>query len=236
MSKFGKNNMLLNCIKENKINLRITLLNVVLFLLISSTVYSQVQWGYEELTRGKLWQSIWNSYQYGEPNNLFSSSLYTMDYPGYTKGTDAGDALNYGQSVGYCIYGKRNDIPLAYTTTTRFQPSGNYVYPLEEAELIKNYNFTDFTDRAEETVTGAHHVIDLNVDIAHKSMVWSLPGYDNFVIHEITITNTHYTPISDLHFGLRYGIVMTLRSGTEYDEKYGWDPKPSTIFFIESAC
>ena len=182
---------------------------------------------------GKLWQTIWNSLQYGEPNNLFSSTLYTMDYPGYSKGTDAGDALNYCQATGYAIYAKRNDTPLAYTINTRFQPSGNYVYPLEEASLIKNYNFTDPSNKAEETVTGAHHVIDLNVDVAHKSMVWSIPGYSDFVIHEITITNTHWTTLSDIYFGMRYGVVMTLRSGSEYDEKYGWDEQEQVFYFYD---
>ncbi|MEW6194476.1 MAG: hypothetical protein AB1521_04865 [Bacteroidota bacterium] len=224
--------MLPNRLIIKKVKQKISAL--ILFLLIfTSHTNAQVQWGHEDLTRGKLWQTIWNSLQYGEPNNLFSSSFYTMDYPGYTKGSDAGDALNYCQATGYSIYGKRNDTPLAYTITTRFQPSGRYVYPLEEAALKKNYNFVNPTDKAEETVTGAHHVIDLNVDIAHKSMVWSLPGYSDFVIHEVTITNTHWTALSDIYFGMRYGIVMTLRSGTEYDEKYGWDENAKLFYFYD---
>ena len=218
--------------KHSNIN-RIMMNIVILILFFGPSVYSQVQWNYEELTRGKLWQTIWNSLQYGEPNNLFSSTLYTMDYPGYSKGSDAGDALNYCQATGYAIYANRNDTPLAYTINTRFQPSGNYVYPLEEATLIKNYNFTDPSDKAEETVTGAHHVIDLNVDVAHKSMVWSIPGYSDFVIHEITLTNSHWTALKDIYFGMRYGIVMTLRSGSEYDEKYGWDEEEQVFYFYD---
>lgn len=203
------------------------------FLLSAGNSAAQVQWGHEDLTRGRLWQTIWNSLQYGEPNNLFSSSFYMMDYPGYSKGANASDALNYCQSVGYNIYAVRNNVPLAYTTTTRFQPSGKYVYPLEEAVRKRNYNIADPSDKAEETVSGAHHVIDLNVDVAHKSMAWSFPGYSDFVIHEITITNSHWTPITDLYFGMRYGIVMTLRSGSEYDEKYGWDENEKTFYFYD---
>ncbi len=225
--------MVIDNIKKQKSKTGFVILQMLLLIFFNSVSYAQVQWGYEELTRGKLWQSIWNTLQYGEPNNLFSSTLYTMDYPGYTKGTDAGDALNYCQATGYCIYGERQNVAKAYTLNTRFQPSSNYIYALEEATRIENYNFTNPTDRAEETVTGAHHVIDLNVDLSHKSMVWSLPGYDNFVIHEITITNTHYTVLSNLYFGMRYGIVATLRSGTEYDEKYGWDEDGQLFYFYD---
>ncbi len=212
---------------------RFSILFFFITILFSGNTFSQVQWGHEDLTRGKLWETIWNSLQYGEPNNLFSSSFYTMDYPGYSKGPDAGDALNYGQATGYCIFGKRDSIPYAYTINTRFLPSGRYVYPLEEALKIKNYNLKDPTNKAEETVTGAHHVIDMNVDISHKSMAWSFPGYSDFVIHEVTITNSNYTNLSDIYFGMRYGIVMTLRSGTEYDEKYGWDAQDTLFYFYD---
>lgn len=211
------------------------ILIILIFILnnFNSISFAQVQWGHENLTRGKLWQTIWNTFQTGEPNNLFSSSFYMMDYPGYSKGSNAGDALNYCQATGYCIYGKRNNVPYAYTINTRFQPSGTYVYPLEEALKTKNYNLKDPTNKAEETVTGAHHVIDLNLDVYEKSMAWSFPGYSDYVIHEITISNNTYTAISDLYFGMRYGIVITQRSGTEYDEKYGWDNQDSIFYFYD---
>jgi hypothetical protein len=205
----------------------------LLLMLACIPLHAQVQWGYVDLTRGKLWQSIWNSYQFGEPNNLFSSTLFMMDYPGYSKGSDAGDALNYCQSTGYCIYARRGDKPLAYTITTRYQTSGKYVYPTAEALLTKNYNFTNPAEKAEEIASGAHYIIDLDVDMSHRSMVWSIPGYNDFVIHEVTLTNSHWTTLSDLYFGARYGIVMTLRSGTEYDEKYKWDEDNQLFYFYD---
>lgn len=206
---------------------------VILFLISYSTINAQVTWNYESLTRGKLWQTIWNSLQYGEPNNLFSSPLFTIDYPGYSKGTNASDALNYAEATGYAIYGKRDSIPAAYTINTRFKPSGRYVYPTEEAIKITNYNLENPLEKAEEIVTGAHHVVDLKVDIQHKSMAWSFPGYSDFIIHEITILNNHWTEIADLYFGMRYGIRMTLRSSTDYDEKYGWDEEEKVFYFYD---
>ena len=96
--------MRLNILKLLTITRRTAVNGIIILLLLNSSAFAQVQWGYEELTRGKLWQTIWNSLQYGEPNNLFSRTLYTMDYPGYSKGTDAGDALTKRYSPG--IYNK----------------------------------------------------------------------------------------------------------------------------------
>lgn len=205
----------------------------ILMILFYSNILSQVTWNYESLTRGRLWQTIWNSLQYGEPNNLFSSPLYSMDFPGYSKGTDASDALNYIEASGIAIYGKRSSVPAAYTLNTRFKPSSRYVYPTGEAVKITNYNFTDPSEKAEEIVTGAHHVIDLNVDVSHKSMAWGLPGYNEFIIHEITITNAHWTAMEEMYFGMRYGIRITLRSGTDYDEKYGWESEEQIFYFYD---
>jgi hypothetical protein len=192
-----------------------------------------VQWDYESLTRGKLWQSIWNSLQYGEPGALFSSPAYTMDYPGYVRGARAEDALNYAEAVGYAVYGVRGGEAEAYTLNTRFQPSGRFVYPTEPARLTRNYNLADPTIPAEEVLTGAHHAIDLKLDVAHRSMVWSYPEYDDFVIHEITLTNNDVTPLTDLYFAMRYGLRFTLRSGTDYDEKYDWSEEEELFYFYD---
>lgn len=222
--------------KYYKILFKIRLFHIffILFILLySDQLNAQVTWNYESLTRGKLWETIWNSFQFGEPNNLFSSPLYTIDYPGYSKGTNASDALNYAEATGYAIYGKRDSVPAAYTITTRFKPPGRYTYPVAEAIKINNYNLENPDEKAEEIVTGAHHVVDLKVDISHKSMAWSFPGYSDFIIHEITIFNNHWTELTDLHFGLRYGIRMTLRSGTDYDEKYGWDDEENIFYFYD---
>ncbi len=206
---------------------------IIFFLITTPNLNSQITWNYESLTRGKLWETIWNSFQYGEPNNLFSSPLFTINYPGYSKGTSAYDALNYTEATGFCIYGQRNSIPAAYTINTRFKPSSRYVYPTEEAIRIKNYNLSDPTEKAEEIVSGGHHVNDLIVDIKHKSMVWSFPGYSDFIIHEITIFNSHWTALEEMYFGLRYGIRMTERSRTDYDEKYGWDEEEGVFYFYD---
>ncbi len=209
------------------------MLALLLLCMLPTVAQAQVQWDFKSLTRGKLWQSIWNSLQYGEPGALFSSPAYTLDYPGYLRGARAENALNYAEAVGFAIYGVRDNEAEAYTLNTRFQPSGRFAYPTEPTRLIKNYNLANPTVAGEEIVTGAHHVIDLKVNVAHRNMVWSYPAYDDFVIHEITLTNDHFTPLTELYFAMRYGLRFTLRSGTTYDEKYAWSEDEELFYFYD---
>ena len=193
---------------------------------------AQVTWGKQTLKRGKLWVTIWNSLQYGDPTET-QNGFHTMDYPGYSKGTNVSDALNYAEAGGYAIYGVRDGIPSAYTINSRFFPSGQDLFPIEEATLTKNYNLQDIGVAGEEIVTGAHHVNGLNVDIARRSMAWSYPGISDFVIHEVTITNNELSAVNDMFFGMRYGLRITQRSGSRGDEKYGWDPGEQVFYFYD---
>lgn len=193
---------------------------------------AQVTWGKQTLKRGKLWATVWNSLQYGDPTETING-FHTLDYPGYSKGTNLSDALNYAEAVGYAIYGVREGVASSYTINSRFFPSGQDVFPIEEATLTKNYNLQDFGVAGEEIVSGAHHVNGLNVDVAHRSMVWSYPGLSDFIIHEITITNNELSSVDSLYFGIRYGLRITQRSGSRGDEKYAWDANENLFYFYD---
>jgi len=200
------------------------------FLFCSARLDAQIIWGKQTLKRGKLWTTVWNSFQYGDPTET-SNSYFTLDYPGYSKGTRVDDALNYAEAAGYAIYGVRDGAAGAFTINSRFSPTSLYIFATEYAELTKNYNLANISVHGEEIVTGAHHVNALNVDVSRRSMVWSYPGYDAFVIHEVTITNNDFSDVSDLYFGQRYGIRITQRSGTRGDEKFGWDEQNQLFYF-----
>jgi len=60
-------------------------------------------------------------------------------------------------------------------------------------QLVNNYNFTDPTIPAEQVTTGAQLIKDLDLEVAHKSMVWSIPKYESFIIHEISLINNGST-------------------------------------------
>ncbi|MEO8399533.1 MAG: hypothetical protein ABI550_06935, partial [Ignavibacteriaceae bacterium] len=205
---------------------------LILMIFFSEFVHAQVTWGKQTLKRGKLWATVWNSLQYGDPTET-ENGFHTLDYPGYSKGTNVNDALNYAEAVGYAIYGVRQNIASSYTINSRFFPSGQDVFPIEEATLTKNYNLKNIGISGEEIVTGAHHVNGLNVDIARRSMVWSYPGLSDFIIHEVTITNNELSSVDSMYFGMRYGLRLTQRSGSRGDEKYGWDPTEKLFYFYD---
>ena len=212
--------------------MKICLAVMVMVMVLSEMSSAQVIWGKQTLKRGKLWSTVWNSLQYGDPTET-ENGYYTLDYPGYSKGTNVNDALNYAEAAGYALYGVRNGTASSYTINSRFFPSGQDVFPIEEALLTPNYNLQDNGVAGEEIVTGGHHVNGLNVDISRRSMVWSFPGISDFIIHEVMITNDDFSPVNDLYFGMRYGLRITQRSGSRGDEKYGWDPTEKVFYFYD---
>ena len=205
---------------------------ILFILLFSNMTHAQVTWGKQTLKRGRLWATVWNSLQYGDPTET-QNGFHTLDYPGYSKATNVNDALNYAEAVGYAIYGVRENIASSYTINSRFFPSGQDIFPIEEATLTKNYNLKNLGIAGEEMVTGAHHVNGLNVDVARRSMVWSYPGLSDFIIHEVTITNNELTSVDSMYFGMRYGLRITQRSGSRGDEKYDWDPTEKLFYFYD---
>ena len=205
---------------------------LVLVLALFEQSSGQVTWGKQTLKRGKLWATVWNSLQYGDPTET-QNGFHTLDYPGYSKATNVNDALNYAEAAGYAIYGVRENTASSYTINSRFFPSGQDIFPIEETTLTKNYNLQDPGVAGEEIVSGAHHVNGLNVDVARRSLVWSYPGINDFIIHEVTITNNEFTSVDSLYFGMRYGIRITQRSGSRGDEKYGWDNTEQLFYFYD---
>jgi len=199
---------------------------------MAAPAQAQITFAKQTLTRGKLWSTLWNSLQYGDPTETLNA-FHTLDYPGYSKAPNIGDALNYAEAAGYAIYGVRNSTAYSFTINSRFSPSLGNIFPIEETTLIKNYNLAELAVPGEEIVTGGHHVNGLEVDVSRRSMVWSYPPYDDFIIHEVTITNPDFATVSELYFGLRYGIRITQRSGTRGDEKYAWEAAHQLFYFYD---
>lgn len=205
---------------------------VLMALLLSITAEAQVKFGMQTLKRGKLWATIWNTLQYGDPTET-QNGFHTLDYPGYSKGTNVSDALNYAEAAGFAIYGVRSGVASSYTINSRFFVSGQDMFPIEDAALTKNYNLANPGIAGEEVVTGGHHLNGLNVDVNRRSMVWSYPGLSDFIIHEVTITNNELTGVDSLIFGMRYGLRMTQRSGSRGDEKYDWNNTENIFYFYD---
>jgi len=206
---------------------------MLVFLFVSSQSIIVAQgWSKQTLNRGKLWATLHNSLQYGDPTEIINT-YHGLDYPGYSKGANIQDALNYIGAGGYAIYGVRNDVEYAYSLDTRYFPSGEDVFPVEEMIMTENYNLTDSEIKGEQVVAGSHYIYGTEVEIRRTSRVWSYPKYDDFIIHEIEITNKKFSNITDLYFGLRYSLLFTVRSMSQKDEKYGWNDDQNLFYFYD---
>jgi hypothetical protein len=204
---------------------------IFLIILMQSGLAAQ-GWSKQTLTRGKLWATVHNSLQYGDPTEIVNS-FHGLDYPGYSKGPNIQDALNYIGAGGYAIYGVRNDVEYAYSLDTRYFPSGVDVFAVEEALMTTNYNLENLELKGEQVVAGSHYVYGIEVEIRRTSRVWSYPKYDDFIIHEVEITNKRFSNLTDLYFGMRYSLLFTVRSYTRNDEKYGWDEDHDLFYFFD---
>ena len=203
-----------------------------LIVLIQTSSLMAQGWTKQTMKRGKLWTTLHNSLQYGEPTEIVNG-YHGLDYPGYSKGSDPQDALNYIGAGGYALYGVRSGVEHAYTLDTRYFPSGVDVFPVEEMLLVENYNLEDLELKGEEIASGSHHVYGSEVDIRRVSRVWSYPKYDDFIIHEVEITNKKFSTLTDFYFGMRYSLLFTVRSMSQKDEKYGWDADHDLFYFYD---
>ncbi len=216
--------------------LKTFVVGLVLFGMGSGLYGQTAYWVKKSMTRAKVWVTINNAGTLGPVDIPWP--FYTLDYPGHSSGVDNSDKPSYLDTGGYAIYGEREGNAEAYTITSRFATAQQYVYPTVTTSLTKNYNMEDPSLLAEEIVEGAHHVVSLDVDVAEKAMVWSYPQYDDFVIHEFTITNTGSTPLTEVYFGLRRGIMNTMRGiyqgpGEDNDDKYDWSDEHNIFYFYD---
>ncbi len=213
------------------INIRLGTALILLMGMLSGEVMAQ-GWSKQTLNRGNLWATLHNSLQYGDPTEIVNV-YHGLDYPGYSKGPNIQDALNYLGAGGYALYGVRNDIEQAYTLDTRYFPSGVDVFPVEEMLMTNNYNLADSSIKGEQVAAGSHYVYGAEVEIRRTSRVWSYPKYDDFIIHEVEITNKKFSNITDFYFGMRYSLLFTVRSMSQKDEKYGWDEDNELFYFYD---
>ncbi len=75
-----------------------------------------------------------------------------------------GEYITYIIAGGFAIYGVKDGVAQAYTVTSVFYPSSQYVSIVEDEELANNYNFTDPTIPAEQVTTGAQLIKDLGLE------------------------------------------------------------------------
>ena len=200
--------------------------------LVSNTSYS--------LTIGRLWWGTSCAANYAEtyiPN--------VISYPGFYQALDHMDMIapfimfdNQGVSA-YINLEERNIVSY-----------GGAIVPFE---LHNNYNFVGDggIDEAEQWGQGVFQTFKMQLSapdqpqgavlITTKSRAWSVPKYDDFVIHHVKMKNVDDVPFTNFYYNMpaqvRYGVRDAGGSNYKFsnDMEYIWDPEREIFMFYDDV-
>ncbi len=190
------------------------------------------------ITVGRLWYGTSCGANYAEtyiPN--------VMSYPGYYEAPDQIDMIapfimfvNQGENA-YINLEERNigsyggaQIPFTLHNNYNFAGDGG----INEAEQWGEGVFQTFKQQstAPDLPQGA-------VLITTKSMAWSVPKYDDFVIHKIKLKNVDDVPFTDFYYNMpaqvQYGELENNIFKFLNDMEYQWDPDREVFMFYDDV-
>jgi len=187
------------------------------------------------LTRSRVWYA-----SYGAAVMEQGNYRTYLSYPGYY---DAADMMYDGRTHGavwtFITDGDTTNVS-GYLRPSRLAEAMQVV---EQNTLVNNYNFVQSRSEPEEYMMSAYefNATDQdgrlgNVRIRTKSMAWSVPKYDDFIIEEYTATNNDSEPIYDFYF--YYNIPFSHEWGKpEFlnDKEYVWDEEINTFIFYDDT-
>ena len=216
---------------------------IIFALLIFGSNYLHAQQNVEKqrLTRGKMWICCL-------PNGSLEKDMTTrntwlLTYPGHYEtdnevggGWDATRIFNVAQLGG-------ENVGWEY----RNQRTMSHVYAIEQTELFKNYNLVD-PNQPEEYITGiiGSYQSDkrgnkhMAYQLEARTMVWSVPKYDDFVLIHCKLTNTDTLTFENFYYSRMVspdGPGKPISSS--YDVEYLWDQEISDdvgfIFYDDTS-
>ena len=197
-----------------KYSIKFFLLSVVLLVSLSELVYSQQNFATH--TRGKLWETLYNWGFIGDPGawdyEQRTGIGFYPGFPGYDFPRNEIDANGYITDAnfhnfrsGLWIIAKdaKTLIPPDYSPAT----AENKQFLLYHASLhtgingvaegsltpfsrIRNFvENPGFDPRLPEEMNLIKYHTSTGVSVTQKSMAWSFPGFDDFIIYDYTIKN-----------------------------------------------
>lgn len=209
------------------------MLTGVILLLTAAPLLHGQGFNYKDLTRGKLWARIWNTSGVGQPT-LSGMDYYKFDYPGHLIGTDQDDHYGMCEWSGFMAWAEIDEVGYPFRVCMAYDPVVTYISPIEDSQLIKNYNLTDSSIPAEEILTGKNLIREFGVEMHFRAMAWSYPKYDDFIIYEYLlintgeddITNFRFAPTAEMSIAEPIGI-----GGWRDDDVYEWDVAHGAFYF-----
>lgn len=201
-------------------------------LLLPELLFAQIHPAFKTLTRGKFWANVSDigfevhenvgpySINYAYPGSYESNNMVWGGLPldAYLVRTDDGQEhriFNQGWS------------PTAWISS--------YLH-----QLVKNYNFVNDPNMPEEYTIGRSHSYDsdpsddqfpLLYEKEYRRFVWSLPDYDDFIIHMMVLKNIDTRAWTEAYFGLWKPVCLTRggHSRFKYDQEYTWEEDLETL-------
>ncbi len=187
------------------------ILVVALLMVTQSTVASGQASTEHRFTRGKFWTVI----SEGVPN----PPIWLASYPGYFEAP-----TNWFNTLSFWA----GDVE-----GTQFITGGWPGFNIVHHTQVKNYNFSESRTEAEEfsfeTVSsvdpGGVDLPIIPLTVSRKRMVWSLPKYDDFIIHREVFVNESASTIENWYYSVAYGINIStgIPYGITFDDEYVWD-------------
>ena len=193
-------------------------------------------WNYKELTRAKLWATIWNTSSVGQPT-LGGEDFYKFDYPGHLLGSNIYDHYGMVEWSGWMAWGDVDGVGIPFRLCMAYDPNPTHIAPLENTALIQNYNMENPSILAEEIVTGAAHMVKFGVDMHFRALAWSYPKYDDFIIYEYTFKNTGNKNITNFRFAptAEINIATPIAGGWRDDDQYEWNMDKDAFYFHDDV-
>jgi len=213
----------------------LVLLVIVIDLVSVKNVSAQ-----EVIMRSKLWIYLDEAglLDFDDPYNAGR-----MSYPGFFNSEGAYNWCKQTPVLGYRMV--RQD-----TIYTNFV--NNWIYPAvfiktQDLTVETNYNGLENALGArvpEEVVSGSvitnkDYLTSINmpknveVEFKTKSMAWSFPKYDDFVITEYTIINRETKPLSNFTFRFTVPLFLAGLSNFENDVEYVYDERRKIFIFYD---
>ncbi len=206
---------------------------VTALLIWTSTDLFGAGFNFQRTKRAKLWSRVWNHAGIGLPTSS-GQDLFKLDYPGHELTSDLNDHQGVVMWAGWMTWADVDGVGAPFRLCMAYDPNPAYISALEDAQLTTNYNMADPSLLAEEIITGSAKIIEYGVDFSFRTLAWSYPEIDDFIIWEYKFKNSGDKNITNFRFAPTAEINLTVPGGgdvTRDDDDFEWDIAHEAFYF-----
>tara|TARA_Y100000588_G_scaffold372044_1_gene444127 strand:- start:27 stop:2048 length:2022 start_codon:yes stop_codon:yes gene_type:complete len=190
-------------------------------------------WNFERTKRAKLWTRVWNNGGIGLPT-LSGNDLFKYDYPGHELTSDINDHTGVVMWAGWMTWAEVDGVGTPFRLCMAYDPNPAYISPTQDATLVTNYNMADPSLLAEEIITGGAKIVEYDLDFSYRTLAWSYPELDDFIIWEFTFTNNGSKNLTNFRFAPTAEMNISIPGGSDVtrdDDDFEWDIAHEAFYF-----